>query len=207
MSERYLSPEKASELLNVTRRTLQIWECKGEISCIRTKGNHRRFLESEILSKKREREGFTGRKICYCRVSTSTQKEDLERQVEYFRGEYPNHEIVKDIGSGLNFKRKGFNSILESGFKGDIEEVVVTHKDRLCRFGFELVERIIGKGKIMVLNQEQTPSEEIRDLFSAITVFSPQIRALKPQVRKLYKDSKDKDIPGGGRSGETTVDV
>ena len=85
----------------------------------------------------------TKRNICYCRVSTSSQKEDLERQVEFFRCKYPNHEIIKDIGSGLNFKRKGFNSILDFAIKGDIGEVVVTHKDRLGRIGFELVLRII----------------------------------------------------------------
>jgi len=99
------------------------------------------------------------RNICYCRVSTSSQKEDLERQVEYFRCKYPDYEIVKDIGSGLNFKRKGFNTILDSAFKG---EIVVTHKDRLCRFGFELVLRIIEStnGKILVLDKEETSPEK-----------------------------------------------
>lgn len=216
MSERYFSPEKASEMLNVSRRTLQIWESKGEIKCIRTPGNHRRFPESEILSKQRERGIKSKRKICYCRVSTASQKEDLERQIEYFRSQYPNHEIIKDIGSGLNFKRKGFNSILDSGKRGDIEEIVVTHKDRLCRFGFELVERIIGEGKILVLNNEQTsPQEElVKDLISIITVFSSRLyglrsHTLKKQIKacRENKDFKDKDISEEGRKGEAKLNV
>jgi predicted site-specific integrase-resolvase len=123
------------------------------------------------------------RNICYCRVSTSSQKEDLERQVEYFRCKYPDYEIVKDIGSGINFKRKGFNSILDSAFKGDIGEIVVTHRDRLCRFGFELVLRIIEStnGKILVLDKEETSPEKelVNDILSIITVFSSRLYGLR----------------------------
>ena len=68
------------------------------------------------------------KKICYARVSSEKQKEDLNRQCEYLRQKCPDHELIKDIGSGLNWKRKGFTSILEQSYRGDIEEVVVTRK-------------------------------------------------------------------------------
>ena len=142
-----------------------------------------------------------GRKICYCRVSTPSQKEDLERQVEYFQAEFPNHEIIKDTGSGLNFKRKGFNAILDSAIRGDISEVVVTHKDRLCRFGFELIERVIasGNGKILVLNQEKTSPEKelVDDLLSIITVFSARLYGLRSHQlkRKIKESAENSEVP------------
>ena len=140
------------------------------------------------------------RNIYYCRVTTSSQKEDLERQIEYFRCKYPDYEIIKDIGSGLNFKRKGFNTILDIAFKGDIGEVVVTHKDRLCRFGFELVLRIIEStnGKILVLDKEETSPEKelVNDILSIITVFSSRLyglrsNSIKNKIRKASTSTSE----------------
>ena len=140
------------------------------------------------------------RNIYYCRVTTSSQKEDLERQIEYFRCKYPDYEIIKDIGSGLNFKRKGFNTILDSAIKGDIGEVVVTHKDRLCRFGFELVLRIIEStnGKILVLDKEETSPEKelVNDILSIITVFSSRLygfrsNSIKNKIRKASTSTSE----------------
>lgn len=214
MSEEYLRPEEACELLNVTVRTLLNWDYKGKIKCIRTEGGHRRFLKTDLLKLKSKSEPKqTGRKICYCRVSTSSQKEDLERQIEYLGNKFPDHEIIKDIGSALNFKRKGFISILDSGIKGDISEIVVTHKDRLCRFGFELVERIISKtsnGKILVLNREKTsPEEELtQDLISIITVFSSRLYGLRSHsvekgIVSAIEDGKNKII--SNKRGKTKI--
>ena len=204
--EKYLRPEQAAAILNVSKRTLQLWDCSGKIRCTKTKGGHRRFLESDVVAQIPNPQGKPKRKICYCRVSTPSQKEDMERQVEYLRNKFPNHEIIKDIGSGLNFKRKGFNSILDSAIKEDIEEVVVTHKDRLCRFSYDLVERIIKEhsgGKIVVLDQKQTsPQEElVNDLISIITIFSSRLYGLRSHgIKKEIKrwaseNSKNEDLP------------
>jgi len=117
-NETYLRPEEVAKIFNVTVRTLLNWDYKGKIKSVRTKGGHRRFLRSDIIpDEKQPSPTQPRRKFCYCRVSSPSQKEDLGRQVEFFRINYPNHEIVKDTGSGLNFKRKGLNSILESAFE------------------------------------------------------------------------------------------
>jgi len=183
----YLTPVEAAKLLRVFTQTLINWNNAGFISSIRTQGGHRRFLRSQLLGRFRSTTD-TRACICYCRVSTSGQKEDLERQSEFFRLRYPNHEIIKDIGSGLNFKRKGLNSILERAIRGDIREVVVTHKDRLCRFGFELIERIIRStdGTIVVLDKQETsPQKElVDDLLSIITVFSSRVYGLRSHALK-----------------------
>ena len=202
-NEKYMRPEEACKLLKITTNTLINWDTKGKIKCARTKGGHRRFLLSDVLSMLPKQEERNKRRICYCRVSSHGQKEDLERQIEYFRSIYPTYEIIKDIGSGINFKRKGLNSILDSAIRDDIEEVVVTHKDRLCRFGFELIERIISEhsnGKIVVLNQKQTsPQEElIDDLVSIITVFSSRLYGLRSHniknKIKALKNSQDETV-------------
>lgn len=216
----YLRPEEASKLLKVTVQTLEVWERKGKLKCIRTKGGHRRFLRDDIISNlpKEQRPIIPKENICYCRVSTASQKEDLERQVEFFRLKFPDHKIIRDIGSGINFKRKGFNSILDSAIKGNVEEIVVTHKDRLCRFGFELIERIVStcsNGKIVVLDQQETSPEKelVNDLISIITVFSSRLyglrsHSLKKKIRtEASKVCEDAIIPESGGEGTTTNDV
>jgi excisionase family DNA binding protein len=187
----YLTPKQASKRFNVSQRTLLNWSYSGKIESVRTKGNHRRYIASSFI---KEEQKDNRQKICYCRVSTASQKEDLERQIEYFRDKFPNHKIVKDIGSGINFKRKGFNTILDSAIRGNIEEVVVTHKDRLCRFGYELINRIIrehSNGKIMVLDQKKTSPEEelVNDLISIVTVFSSRLYGLRSHsIKKKIKE-------------------
>jgi excisionase family DNA binding protein len=213
--EKLLRPEEASKILNVTVQTLINWTNEGKLQCARTKGNHRRFQLSNILSlcKPEQARKITNkpkpkRKICYCRVSTHSQKDDLERQIKFFRNEFPTYEIIKDIGSGINFKRKGFNSILEYAIEGNIEEIVVTHKDRLCRFGFELIENIISKqsnGKILVLNRKETsPQEElVNDLISIITVFSSRLYGLRSSKIK----NKIREQAEGGRKKHKNFEI
>lgn len=215
--EIYISPERARRILNVSSRTLYNWEIEGQLVSTRTKGGHRRYLKKDILEKTNSISIPKERKnICYCRVSTSSQKEDLERQISFFKTAYPDHIIISDTGSGLNFKRKGFNSILESAIKGDIKQVVVTHKDRLCRFGFDLIENIISKhsnGNILVLNNRKTsPTEElVNDLISIITVFSSRLyglrsNKLKKQIRSQIENTENSSFSNSGGERKTSFD-
>ena len=83
------------------------------------------------------------RNICYCRVSSQNQKSDLDNQVQFMKDKYPTYEIITDIASGLNFNRLGLNKIIRMALNNEIDEVVVAYKDRLARFGVELIEMII----------------------------------------------------------------
>jgi len=78
--------------------------------------------------------------VCYCLLSSNKQRDDLARQVAYLHGLFPDAEVIKDIGSGLNYKRKGLRAVLERIMRGDKLTIVVAHRDRLTRFGFELIE-------------------------------------------------------------------
>ena len=213
-----LSPKQASKLLNITTQSLIHWNNKGLISSVRTKGNHRRYLLDDVLQQcsSFQKQDFQGRFICYCRVSTYSQKKDLERQVEFFRDKYPDHEIIQDIGSGINFKRKGFKTLVDEAINGNIKEIVVTHKDRLCRFGFELIEHIVSThsdGKIVVLNQEQTSPEKelVNDLISIITVFSSRLYGLRSNSikqhikREALKNSQNEIVSNTGTKNSIEI--
>jgi predicted site-specific integrase-resolvase len=107
-------------------------------------------------------------KIIYARVSSNHQKEDLQRQIHDLQTAFPDHELIQDIGSGLNYNRKGFQRLLERVHQGDIDEIVVTHKDRLCRYGIELLEWLFHKsGTKLVVHcqnyQEVDSSRELAD--------------------------------------------
>lgn len=183
MANEYLRPKEVAKMLKIAPNTLRSWEKDGKISSIRTEGGHRRYRKEDFnhLLKKQE---IARKCICYARVSSRGQRADLERQIDFFRREYPDHEIVQDIGSGLNSKRKGFKTILECAIRGELEELVVTHRDRLSRFGFDLVEWIIHQfshGEVVVLNNaELSPERELsEDLLSIIALFSGRLYGLR----------------------------
>jgi len=108
------------------------------------------------------------------------------------KNKYPPNEITKDIGSGINYKRKGLLEIINMGIKGKIEEVIVAYKDRMTRFGYELIEYIISKysdGKIRIENieEEQTPQEEIvKDIMAIMNVYVAKINGLR-KYKKIIK--------------------
>jgi predicted site-specific integrase-resolvase len=145
-----------------------------KIKFIRTDGGWRKYDLSDYLKEIKKI------KVCYCRVSTHEQKNDLSRQVNYLTKKYPYHEIITDIGSGINFKRRGFLKLLDYAIENKLEEVVIAYKDRLCRIGYDLVEHIIKKysnAQIIIENMEdKTYTQEItEDLIEIITVYSSRL--------------------------------
>lgn len=202
MDDDYVNPKEACKIAHVHISTLRSWEEAGKIRTFRTAGGHRRYCKNDLFENAMPKEeiNYTDRKkICYARVSTDKQKEDLERQVSIFKQEFESHIIITDIGSGLNYKRKGLKSILDLAITGNLEEVVVTHKDRLCRFGFELIDGIIrdySNGRILVLNHKETsPEEELsNDIISIITVFSARLHGLRSHANKKRIKEKSKEL-------------
>ena len=167
----------------------------GTVKCERTPRGYRLFDTESLLSigKRQTTQGAT---ICYCRVSSTKQKEDLARQVAYMYSLFPQAQIIQDIGSGLNYKRKGLRAILERLMQGDQLTIVVANTDRLTRFGFELMEYLVSVngGKILVLDQPKSspPSELTADLLSIIHVFSCRVHGLRKYSKKIQEDP---DLP------------
>jgi predicted site-specific integrase-resolvase len=187
----YIVCRKAAKILGVHPNTLRKWADAGKIKHIRSASGQRRYDVDDFLGKQKE-----SKTICYCRVSSYKQKDDLQRQIEFMRRKYPNATIVKDIGSGINFKRKGLFSILESAINGNKFEVVVAYRDRLARFGIDLIRWIIEQsgGKLVVLNQiNLSPEAELtQDLLTILHVFSCRMHGLRSYKNKIAKDFANK---------------
>ena len=194
-NEKWITTKKTTELLSITTKTLRIWDQEGKIRTIRTPSNQRRYNLSDIQYIINGYNNTTKKeKICYCRVSSKKQMDDLERQKDFFRSRYPEHILVTDIGSGINWKRKGLKTILDKSMRGDISEVVVAHRDRLCRFAFELLEWIFSTNKVRLLvlneNKEQSSDQELSDdILSIIHVYS-----CRKMGRRRYKNKENTDI-------------
>jgi putative resolvase len=188
---KYYTSREASKILGVHPNTLRKWADNGEIESIRTVSGQRRYCLDKYLQATN-----SDRVVCYCRVSSSKQRDDLARQVEYMQANYPEAEIIKDIGSGLNFKRRGLKAILERAMSGERITLVVAYRDRLARFGHELIKQVIERssGKLVVLNEMSlSPTDELtRDLLSIIHVFSCRLHGLrnyKKQITEIATDS------------------
>jgi excisionase family DNA binding protein len=181
----WVKAKKASEYLGVSQVTLRSWARNGKIKHRRTPGGKILYDVTELGTEARKR-------VVYARVSTRAQKGDLERQVTLLRQNFPEHQLVTDIGSGLSFKRKGFNSLLEQLLQGQVSEIVVTHRDRLSRFGFELIANIarLYNCKLLVLDNSSTSPEQelVQDLVSIIHVFSSRLYGLRKYSDKIKKD-------------------
>lgn len=199
----YVNSKEAREILRVTAPTLRRWDKEGKIETFRTPSGIRRYSRAsiqKIMSKERSRDDKIS--IAYCRVSSKKQADDLERQKDFFKSRYPNHELVFDIGSGINFKRRGLQTILERSMQGEIKEVVVSHRDRLCRFALELIEWILLKNntKLIVLDKDdhKSGSEELaEDVLSIIQVFAcremGKRRYTSPQNQTKSDEGSEKD--------------
>ena len=185
----WVMPKEAAKIIGVSVQTLRAWDKAGTIPTKRSGGNTRLYDVSAYITETKS----SLKTICYCRVSSPKQKEDLKRQIEYVTARYPESEVIKDVGSGINFKRKGLNTILERAMSGEQLEVVVAYKDRLARFGYELVEGIISRngGRVVVLNEVSlSPSEELtQDLLTILHVFSCRLCGLRKYREKIKEES------------------
>jgi len=203
MEEQYVSGKEASSILGVHQRTLYQWEEKGQIQTIRTPGNKRlynvkKYLEQikckdKPLEECKNLEDLDKKErinICYTRVSTVNQKDDLERQKSLLKLKYSNYIFIEDIGSGLNLNKRGINKIIHLAIQGKVNELVVAYKDRLTRFGFELIEEIIKKysnGKITILNrkEETDPQDElVKDVMAIMNVYVAKMNGLRRYKNK-----------------------
>lgn len=178
MSDEFITTKKAKEMLQISVKTLRVWDKEGKIRTIRTPSNMRRYnledIQNIIGSSSSSEEK---QKICYCRVSSRKQMDDLKRQQDFFREKYPDHILVTDVGSGLNWKRKGLKTLLDRAMLGNISEIVVAHRDRICRFAFELLEWIFVRNGVtlVVLDEEKEHSSDKEltdDILSIIHVYS-----------------------------------
>ena len=193
------STGKFAALLGLSVKTLQKWDREGTLKARRTPTDRRYYTHDDYL-------GYIGQKavakkvVTYCRVSGAAQKKDLQSQktsVEQFcvASGRAVGEAIEDIGSGLNYKRKGFVRLMEEVEQGAVSEIVVAHKDRLVRFGYEWFDRFCQNHgcTITVMNAEAlSPEAEMtKDLLSIIHCFSSRLyglRKYKTNIAAMVKE-------------------
>lgn len=195
MNNIYVPRRKVTETLGIHYQTVVNLVKRKEIDIIKIGSkygyNLNKYIEDNNITIKQKK------LICYCRVSSQKQKEDLERQINVMKEKYPNHLIISDIGSGLNFKRKGLLDIINMAIKNEINEVVIAYKDRLARFGYDLIEIILkehSNANIIILNktEEKTTEQELtEDIISIMNVYVAKINGLRKYKTQLTKTIKE----------------
>lgn len=191
-------PKDFAELLNVSVKTLQRWDREGILIAKRTPTDRRYYTYDQYLKFKGINN--TNKKVViYSRVSTNNQKDDLLSQKQFLMNFTSSKgiivdEIIEDIGSGLNYNRKKWNELLNECMENKIDSIIITHKDRFIRFGFDWFERFVGKfgTKIIIVNSELlSPQEElVQDIISILHVFSCKIYSMRKYKKKIEEDEE-----------------
>jgi len=191
------SPQEFGKLIGRTTNTLQKWDRKGILKAHRSPTNRRYYTHDQYLQYRglvAQEQGFT---IVYSRVSGVAQKPDLANQVKAIETYCQQKAIKVDewlsyIGSGLNYKRKQFNRLMEMIELGQVRRVILAHRDRLVRFGYDYFEAFCERHhtEIVVINGEaMSPEQElVRDLLAIVTVFSARLHGLR-SYRKVLKEA------------------
>lgn len=206
---------EAAEAFGVSHSALRSWANEGKIKTIRTPGGQRLFDISTIngfeVAKAQPQEDREV--VLYSRVSSSKQRDDLQRQQQYLKDHLPDElsrfklQEVHDVGSGLNFKRPGLLRVLGLVKEGMVSTVVVASRDRLARFGFDLIEWMLLEfgAKVLVLDsQDSTPEEELgKDLMSIVQVYCCRWNGRRRYSNKAGKSEDSKTSSEAEQSAES----
>ena len=193
-------PNEFGKMIGRTVNTLQRWDREGILKARRTSTNRRYYTEEDYYNimgiQQENAENQVNDVIIYARVSNQNQKDDLKNQVEFLKT-YANAKgyivsnIITDIGSGLDYNRKGFNSILYSEKK---QKILISYEDRFVRFGYSWFDNFLkskGSEIIVVNNQTLSPQQElVEDLISIIHIFSCRIDGLRKYKKKIKDDEE-----------------
>jgi predicted site-specific integrase-resolvase len=198
---RWVANAEACAFYGVTGNTLRRWANDNCIVWKRTPGNQRSYFlpcQSNNESSQSKTSTNSIKSYVYCRVSSRKQQDDLQRQCKFLQSQFPNHSIIKDIGSGLNYKRPGLLKLLELSNQKCVKQIVVSSKDRLCRFGFELLQWQFAQNntELVVLEQvDKTPEQEFtEDILAILQVFACRWNSKRRYVVKNQENQVEINI-------------
>lgn len=202
---KYYSIGEFAELIGKTSQTLREWDKKDILKPHHVAPTGYRYYSQEQLNHFLGIKGIktkTKKVIGYCRVSSQKQKDDLDRQIEnvktYMIAKGYSFEVITDIGSGINYNKKGLNQLIDMITNSEVEKIVILYKDRLLRFGFEIIENLCNKyGTTIEIidNTEKTEDQElVEDLIQIITVFSCRLQGRRSnKAKKMIKELLEDD--------------
>ena len=193
-------PKDFAELTGVSVKTLQRWDREGILEANRTPTDRRYYTYDQYLQFKGIKTKNDIRQVViYARVSTNNQKDDLQKQVSFLR-QFCNargiivDQCIEDYGSGLNYNRKKWNKLLDEVMEQKIKTIIITHKDRFIRFGYDWFEKFCMKFHttiVIVNNEELSPQEElVQDIVSILHVFSCRLYGLRKYKKQIERDEE-----------------
>jgi putative resolvase len=193
---------QAAKELGVSQETLRRWEAAGKIEVERTPNGHRRYDLTKLYGLVPRPPDASRPTLAYARVSSHDQKEDLVRQValleSFCAANGWSYEVIQDMGSGLNYQKKGLQQLIKRICSGQVGRLVLAHKDRLLRFGSELVFALCEAyhTEVVIINQGEQPlsfEEELaQDVLEIITVFSARLYGSRSHKnRKLVETLRE----------------
>ena len=197
-----ISIGEVSKILGVTPRTIRIWEQQGKITAERTPNGHRRYNREDVVrlanfngKVRKTNEPKEQNTVVYARVSSADQKDDLKRQIDLLESFCAangwTYSVIQDIGSGLNYDKRGLKKLIKSICAEEIDRLVLTHKDRLLRFGSEIIFSLCENYnvEVVILNKgDIKPSFEedlVQDVLEIITVFSARLYGARSHKNKI----------------------
>jgi putative resolvase len=195
--EHTYTPQEFGKLIGRTTNTLQKWDRKGILKAHRSPTNRRYYTHDQYLEYRGLKAAERGLTIGYARVSGVAQKPELTHQVKALETYCEQHHIKvdewrQDMGSGLNYKRKQFNRLMELVELGEVRCIIIAHRDRLVRFGYGYFEAFCERHhtQIIVVNGDtMSPEQElVQDLVAIITVFASRLHGLR-SYKKVIKDA------------------
>jgi len=202
-----LSIGKFAKSLGVSIQTLRNWDKEGKLKPTYVTENGYRYYSEDLLNKFRNIKNVNKIKkknILYARVSTKNQKDDLDRQVDnlkqYAYSKGYSFEIITDIGSGINYKKEGLLKMINLVECGEVDRIIVLYKDRLIRFGYDLIEYIckLNDTKIEIVDNSTISKEQelTEDLIQIITIFANRLYGAKSKktinLIKSVKENADR---------------
>lgn len=204
--EKLYNVTEFANLIGKSVKTLQRWDRLGVLTAYRSPSKRRYYTHTqylEYLGKKSTTEDKQN--VIYVRVSTKNQVDDLKNQLKFMesythRNGIPIHNVYSDYGSGMNYKRKNWNKLIDDCFDNRIDTIYISHKDRFVRFGFDwitsLLDRYCGVKVVSIEDTTTSPEEDlIQDLISIIHVFSCRVYGLRKYKKKITKDfTNDKSL-------------
>ena len=196
---KYYSAKEVTKILGVTAQTLRNWDKQNKLKPSYTKSNgYRYYSEESILSYTQERKTKKDINVIgYARVSSKKQEDDLNRQIDnltkYISNKYTSFEIISDIGSGINYSKPVLLKLIDKINRKEVDLIIVLYKDRLLRFGFELIEYFasINNVKIEILDKidKEEQQELVEDLVQIITVYASKLQGRrKKNTATLLKE-------------------
>lgn len=207
---KYYSIGEFANKIGKTIQTLRNWDNKGTLKPHHiTEGGTRYYSQEQLnhfLGLKQDKQ-LIKKTIGYCRVSSHKQKDDLQRQIAnvetYMLAKGYQFEVVTDIGSGINYNKKGLNQLIDMITNSEVDKIVVLYKDRLIRFGYELIENLCDKyGTTIEIidNTEKTEEQElVEDLIQIVTVFSCRLQGKRGhRAKKMIKELIEDDTSEKG---------